>query len=146
MENPLTQIVNSIIGFLQNGDYIDTTGVALMNTSPQTNNSNQENINCNRIMNKKLIRLTESDLHRIVRMSVNKILRESEYDINSKEYKKQYDLGINYDDQFDKEVSDYEALPDKARHPYGADTPDFSDRLKNRAGLNNIDKLAHKKN
>ena len=29
-------------------------------------------------MNKKLIRLTESDLHRIVRKSVNKILRESE--------------------------------------------------------------------
>ena len=28
-------------------------------------------------MNKKLIRLTESDLHRIVRMSVNKVLRES---------------------------------------------------------------------
>ena len=28
-------------------------------------------------MNKKLIRLTESDLHRIVRMSVNKILREN---------------------------------------------------------------------
>lgn len=45
VENPLTQIVNSIIGFLQSGDYIDTTGVALMNTSPQTNNdnNNQEN-------------------------------------------------------------------------------------------------------
>ena len=32
---------------------------------------------CNRNMNKKLIRLTESDLHRIVRYSVNKLLRES---------------------------------------------------------------------
>ena len=28
-------------------------------------------------MNKKLIRLTESDLHRIVKQSVNKVLRES---------------------------------------------------------------------
>ena len=28
-------------------------------------------------MNKKLIRLTESDLHRIVKRSVNKVLRES---------------------------------------------------------------------
>ena len=28
-------------------------------------------------MNKKLIRLTESDLHRIVRESVNKLFRES---------------------------------------------------------------------
>ena len=31
-------------------------------------------------MNKKLIRLTESDLHRIVKQSVNKILKESSYD------------------------------------------------------------------
>lgn len=29
--------------------------------------------------NRKLIRLTESDLHRIVRMSVNKLLREVKY-------------------------------------------------------------------
>ena len=57
VENPLTQIVNSIIGFLQNGDYIDTTRVALMNTSPQSNNdnNNQENINCNINMKKNLI-------------------------------------------------------------------------------------------
>ena len=31
-------------------------------------------------MNKKLIRLTESDLHRIVKQSVNKVLRESSFD------------------------------------------------------------------
>ena len=35
-----------------------------------------KNINCNRNMNNKLIRLTESDLHRIVRESVNKVLNE----------------------------------------------------------------------
>ena len=29
-------------------------------------------------MNKKLIRLTESDLHRIVKESVNKVLREAQ--------------------------------------------------------------------
>jgi hypothetical protein len=34
----------------------------------------------NRIMNKKLIRLTESDLHRIVKESVGKILKEGYYD------------------------------------------------------------------
>ena len=81
VENPLTQIVNSIIGFLQNGDYIDTTGVALPNTSPQTNNdNNNQNIKTeNRNMNKKLIRLTETDLHRIVKKSVNKVLREGVY-------------------------------------------------------------------
>ena len=31
-------------------------------------------------MNKKLIRLTESDLHRIVKESVNRVLRESNYE------------------------------------------------------------------
>ena len=40
------------------------------------NNRNDESKN----MNKKLIRLTESDLHKIVKESVEKILSESEYD------------------------------------------------------------------
>ena len=39
--------------------------------------------NNNTKMNKKLIRLTESDLHRIVKESVNKVLNESEYDHNA---------------------------------------------------------------
>ena len=34
VENPLTQIVNSIIGFLQSGVYEDTTGIAFKNSSP----------------------------------------------------------------------------------------------------------------
>lgn len=34
IENPLSQIVNSIIGFLQNGVYDDTTGIAFKNSSP----------------------------------------------------------------------------------------------------------------
>ena len=38
-------------------------------------------LNCNTNMNKKLIRLTESDLHRIVKRSVNKVLREGINDI-----------------------------------------------------------------
>ena len=75
VENPLTQIINSIIGFLQSGVYNDTTGVAFKNTSPQTNDNNK--LNCNTNMNKKLIRLTESDLHRIVKESVKRVLRES---------------------------------------------------------------------
>ena len=37
-------------------------------------------LNCNTNMNKKLIRLTESDLHRIVKQSVNRVLKESSYD------------------------------------------------------------------
>ena len=34
VENPLTQIINSIIGFLRTGIYEDTTGIAFRNTSP----------------------------------------------------------------------------------------------------------------
>ena len=34
-------------------------------------------LNCNRNMNKKLIRLTESDLHRVIKESVNKVQNES---------------------------------------------------------------------
>ena len=47
-------------------------------TSPSVPPNNQENkrLNCNKNMNKKLIRLTESDLHRIVKESVNKVLNE----------------------------------------------------------------------
>ena len=76
VENPLTQIINSIIGFLQSGVYNDTTGVAFKNTSPQTNDNNK--LNCNTNMNKKLIRLTENDLHKIVKESVQNILKENE--------------------------------------------------------------------
>lgn len=78
VENPLTQIINSIIGFLQSGVYNDTTGVAFKNTSPQTNDNNK--LNCNTNMNKKLIRLTEQDLHKIVKESVNRVLKESKYE------------------------------------------------------------------
>ena len=38
-------------------------------------------------MNKKLIRLTESDLHRIVRESVNRVLNEMDYDSREKAMK-----------------------------------------------------------
>ena len=75
VENPLTQIINSIIGFLQSGVYNDTTGVAFKNTSPQTNDNNK--LNCNTNMNKKLIRLTENDLHKIVNNSIRRILDEN---------------------------------------------------------------------
>ena len=44
-------------------------------------------LNCNRNMNKKLIRLTESDLHRIVKESVNKVLNEGESSVRDSYYK-----------------------------------------------------------
>ena len=99
-------------------------------------------------MNKKLIRLTESDLHKIVKESVNRVINEAAYNMNSSEYKQMYDSGDKwYDDREDadtrKEIEDYEALPDKARHPYGTEIPDLSDRIKNRPWKYN-DKLAQK--
>lgn len=42
-----------------------------------THDNNPQQINCNTNMNKKLIRLTESDLHRIVKNVVNKMINEN---------------------------------------------------------------------
>lgn len=47
-----------------------------------THGNNPQELNCNTNMNKKLIRLTESDLHRIVKESVQKILKEAAYQGN----------------------------------------------------------------
>ena len=99
-------------------------------------------------MRKNRIRLTESQLHGIIRESVNRVLREAAYDMNSPEYKQMYDSGNKwYDGREDadtrKEIEDYEALPDKVRHPFGTEIPDLSDRIKNRPWKSN-DKLAKK--
>ena len=102
IENPLTQIVNGIMVFLQSGEYKDTTGVAFKNQSVESKDRVPQNISVdndgnyvsanawgadyvsenkqyksNTKMNKKIIRLTESDLHKIVKESVKRILRES---------------------------------------------------------------------
>lgn len=102
VENPLTQIVNGIIVFLQSGEYKDTTGIAFKNQSVESKDRVPQNIsvdndgnyvsvngdgadyvsenkqyNKNTNMNKKLIRLTESDLHRIVKNVVNKMINEN---------------------------------------------------------------------
>ena len=97
---------------------------------------------------KRIVRLTESDLHKIVKESVNRVLREAAYDINSTEYKQMYDSGDKwYDGREDadtrKEIENYEALPDKVRHPFGTEIPDLQDRIKNRS-WNSNDKLAQK--
>ena len=77
VESPLSQIANSLIGFLSNGEYNDTTGVAIVHGNMHTPQEvvNNQTLNCNRNMKRK-VRLTESDLHRIVKESVNRILSE----------------------------------------------------------------------
>lgn len=41
--------------------------------------ANNKELNCNTNMNKKLIRLTESDLHKVIKESVNKVLTELDW-------------------------------------------------------------------
>jgi hypothetical protein len=103
--------------------------------------------NSNKQQNK--MKITESQLRNIIKESIQTILKESAYDINSPEYKQMYDSGNKWydgrDTKYDhtsKEIEDYEALPDKARHPYGAEIPDFSDRIKDRWAIH--DTLARK--
>lgn len=74
VESPLSQIALSLIGYIESGVYIDTTGRAIHNESPQHNENKQYNIM------KKRIKLTESDLRRIVNNSVKKVLKESRND------------------------------------------------------------------
>lgn len=74
--------------FKSNGEFHPTNNPMDTEVKEYMNNNLDENkqykINTN--MNKKLIRLTESDLHRIVKQSVNRVLKESSYDYMNKEY------------------------------------------------------------
>jgi hypothetical protein len=97
---------------------------------------------------KKII-LTESDLHRIIKETVNKVLKEDAYDMNSPEYKQMYDKGKDWDGikkaedlKMAKEIEDYESLPEKARHP---NTEIRTDRVMSRRDKTFGDKLASKK-
>lgn len=80
VENPLCQIIDSLIDFLKTGQYKDTTGVAFLNQSPSTETDNNT-LNTEQYMNnkKQIIRLTEADLHRIVSESVKDLLNGSNF-------------------------------------------------------------------
>lgn len=56
-------------------------------------------------MNKKLIRLTEQDLHRIIKESVSKILKESYIDATPYEY------DVDDGDEFDKISKGFAKMP-----------------------------------
>lgn len=78
------RLIISGIKQVQGGKYTDLTNkcsepiLRVSQNPPNTPLNNK--LNCNLYMNKKLIRLTESDLHRIVKESVNKILKEASID------------------------------------------------------------------
>ena len=97
-------------------------------------------------MNKKLIRLTESDLHRIVRETVNKIMEEY-YPVNSNNFAKDYRLGAKgyvngsanmpnpeYDDiaPYSKNIGDYYASPNRDSDQMYKDNAEFNRREHNR--------------
>lgn len=59
-------------------------------------NGNNSKNKSNNMMNKKLIRLTESDLHKIVKESVNKVINEGLWDaIEQNEYY-EYDQFVDF--------------------------------------------------
>ena len=58
-------------------------------------------------MNKKLIRLTEQDLNRMVKASVNRVLREDSRDIDDDSY---FGGGLS-----DRYFDDYDDVPDNDR-------------------------------
>lgn len=65
---------NLLINYILNNS--DLSFLTTNSTNTQNNDNNPQPINCNRNMNKKIIRLTEQDLHNIVRESVNRTLEE----------------------------------------------------------------------
>ena len=91
VENPLSKIVDSIIGYLQTGTYNDTTGVVLLNKSPQQTSvqtsapitgtgkgkaNNNVKTESRQMNHKNTIRLTESELKSVIAESVKKIISD----------------------------------------------------------------------
>lgn len=62
--------------------YIDTSGKLHNNINENKEYKISKNMSKNKNMKNKLIRLTEGDLHRIIKESVNKMLKEASYDAN----------------------------------------------------------------
>ena len=72
INNSLSQVTNQRI-VIELGDNYENVCDKVARNTPQDNNQ----LNCNLNMNKKLIRLNELDLHRIVKESVKQTLNET---------------------------------------------------------------------
>lgn len=67
---------------------------------------------------KKIIRLTESDLHRIIERSVSKILRE---DVLGNDWRQNEDDVLNNYEAFDDQIESYKAEDEfRNQHDWGA--------------------------
>lgn len=111
---------NLLINYILNNS--DLSFLTTNSANTQNNDNNQQPINCNRNMNKKLIRLTESDLHRIVKESVNRILKEEELkgtllnpSPDSLEKKQAYRLY----DEIERKLMEIGLVSDSHHHPAG---------------------------
>lgn len=76
------RLIISGIKQVQGGKYTDLTNkcsepILKVSQNPPSVQPNNQELNTGQYMDKKLIRLTESDLHKIVKESVNKILNET---------------------------------------------------------------------
>lgn len=105
--NLVYDIIDSIMGYLSTGEYIDESGLAKKNYSPnlqtisqqrvqqtlqrkdnedliglwhmgENKKFNKQRLNCNRTMktSKRIVSLTESQLHKIIIESIRKVLNE----------------------------------------------------------------------
>lgn len=97
-------------------------------------------------MNKKLIRLTEQDLHRIVKESVKRIMEEY-YPVNSNNFAKDYRFGAEgyvngsanmpnpkYDDvaPYSKHIGDYYSAPHRDSDQMYRDNIEFNKSERNK--------------
>lgn len=114
VENPLTQIANSLIGYLTNGKYVDTTGVAITHNSPTIKESKTR---IDMKQNKKTI--NEAQLRAIVSEAVKNVLREA-YTTEPKGTRQQMAQYIDIPDSFSSDY--YKSLPaDEPWHKSQAD-------------------------
>lgn len=119
-------------------DVFDDLADALVLAKKLNKNYRIDESKTNKGMKKNVVKINENTLRKIVAESVKKVLdfasNKPQYDINSPEYGEEWRKGLDFDDtdETEKEIEDYEALPDKARHPYGSEFPDFSERIANR--------------
>ena len=89
--NLVSEIIDSIIQYLSTGNFVDKSGIAYKNESPTSIAEISNRIKYNE--NMRRVRLTEGQLHNVIRESVNNILNEISKDKKMMSMKKARDLG-----------------------------------------------------
>ena len=139
VDNPLTQIVNSIIGFLKDGTYTDTTGVAIPHKSPENQDNkiteNKTYKTMKRYVIKKRSDSNDSLLESKIRRVVRDVLKEGTYSGEEGEYvPDEWDVPGSY--------VDYQNLYYKHYNDKGPDYRSVEERLES---LQETVKILHEK-